>query len=275
MDNNELNSQENLENNNLNEKNSKKKKIFIALGIIIILIVSGFFLLYNIVLTLSNDDDGFQPYTNTTNQDLTNKTENTNTSSLHSKVDGIMISPDAKPIIYLYPTEQTKIEVKLGYPEKLTCSYPKYENGWTVIANPDGKLKDIETGRTLYSLYWEGEHTESINLDEGFVIKGSDTIKFLEEKLAILGLSDTEAEEFIIYWLPKLQDNKYNYIKFATMEEINKNMPLEFSVQPDSLIRVLMAFKALNEYIEVPEQKLETPKRDGFVAVEWGGTEIK
>lgn len=26
--------------------------------------------------------------------------------------------------------------------------------------------------------------------------------------------------------------------------------------------------------IEVPEQKLETPTREGFVAVEWGGTEI-
>ena len=265
MDNNELNPQENL------EKNSKTKKIIIALSIIIILIVSGFFILYNIVLTLSIDDDGFQPYTNTTNQNLTNKTQTTNISTPPSTSDMV----DYKPIIYLYPTEQTKIEVKLGYPEKLTCSYPEYENGWNVIANPDGKLKDLKTGRTLYSLYWEGEHTESINLDEGFVVKGSDTIKFLEEKLAILGLSDTEAEEFIIYWLPKLQDNKYNYIKFATMEEINKNMPLEFSVQPDSLIRVLMAFKALDEYIEVPEQKLETPKREGFVAVEWGGTEIK
>ena len=52
-------------------------------------------------------------------------------------------------------------------------------------------------------------------------------------------------------------------------------MPLEFSVEPDNIIRVLMQYRALDSYIEVNEQKLETPERTGFVAVEWGGTEIK
>lgn len=36
-----------------------------------------------------------------------------------------------------------------------------------------------------------------------------------------------------------------------------------------------MQYKAMDEYIEIPQQKLETPKREGFVVVEWGGTEIK
>ena len=111
--------------------------------------------------------------------------------------------------------------------------------------------------------------------NDGFVVKGNETIEFLEEKLAILGLNEIEAEEFIVYWLPKLQENEYNYIRFATMDEINKNMPLEFSVKPDTIIRVLMQYKGLDNYIEVKEQKLETPERTGFVAVEWGGTEIK
>lgn len=71
-------------------------------------------------------------------------------------------------------------------------------------------------------------------------MKGTDVAEFLEDKLALLGLNEREAEEFIVYWLPKLQENKYNYIRFATMEEINENMPLKFSTEPDSLIRVLM-----------------------------------
>ena len=97
----------------------------------------------------------------------------------------------------------------------------------------------------------------------------------MEEKLAVLGLTERETEEFIVYWLPKLEANKYNYIRFASINEINENMPLEISKQPDSLIRVLMIFKGLDEPITVQEQKLETPERTGFVAVEWGGTEIK
>ena len=52
-------------------------------------------------------------------------------------------------------------------------------------------------------------------------------------------------------------------------------MPLEFSVEPDTLIRVMMEFKGLDKPISVEEQQLETPVRTGFVIVEWGGTEIK
>ena len=90
-----------------------------------------------------------------------------------------------------------------------------------------------------------------------------------------MGLTDREAEEFIIYWLPILQKNKYNYIRFASTDEINKNMPIEINPNPDTIIRVLMTFKGLEEPMEVEEQKLITPNRNGFVAVEWGGTEIK
>ena len=182
---------------------------------------------------------------------------------------------DYKPIIYLYPLEKTDITVKLGNPEKLICSYPRYEDSWNVTANPDGTLVDNKTGRNLYSLYWEGKDVIGTDMKEGFVVKGEDSAKFLEEKLEILGLNYKEAEEFIVYWLPKLEANKYNYIRFASMEEIEAYMPLEFSVKPDSLIRILMQFKGVDEKIEVKEQKLETPKREGFVAVEWGGTELK
>ncbi len=181
----------------------------------------------------------------------------------------------AKPIIYLYPEKETELFVRLGNSERVTVSYPEYKDGWHVIAKPDGKLIDVNTGRSLYSLYWEGIQDKKLDIKDGFVVKGSDTVKFLEEKLDYLGLSEREAEEFIVYWLPKLQNNKYNYIRFATMEEINENMPLEFSEKPDTIIRVLMQFKALDSEIKVKPQKLISPERKGFVAVEWGGTEIK
>jgi hypothetical protein len=63
---------------------------------------------------------------------------------------------DLKPIIYLYPEEKTDVTVRLGAPEKLTASYPKYTDGWQVTAYPNGDLIDKKTGNKLYSLYWEG-----------------------------------------------------------------------------------------------------------------------
>lgn len=192
---------------------------------------------------------------------------------------GSILSQGAyKPIIYLYPENEIQLNVKLGYPELATCLYPEYDvkSGWNVLAKPNGDLFDLNTNRKLYALYYESKNKKEYNVtDEGFIVSREDTVKFLEEKLAILGLNDREAEEFIIYWLPKLQENEYNYIRFASVDEINENMPLEFSQQPDTLIRILMTYKGLNTPIQVKEQNLEKIERKGFTAVEWGGSEIK
>ena len=182
---------------------------------------------------------------------------------------------DDKPIIYLYPEEEMNVSVKLLNDKYLTTTYPKYQNGWNVYAYPNGDLIDNNTGRSLYSLYWEGDNHQTLVKEDGFVVKKEDTITFLEEKLAILGLNEREANEFIIYWLPKMEHNAYNYIRFETIEEINNYMPLEISPKPDTVIRVQMDFKGLNEKIEVIEQELTTPNRNGFTVVEWGGSIIK
>ena len=164
----------------------------------------------------------------------------------------------------------------LGHPECITHSYPAYDGCWRVSARPDGTLTDLGTGRELYSLYYENiSAVPLMQTGEGFVVRGGDTASFLEEKLAILGLSEREAEEFIIYWLPRLEDNAWNYIRFAGRAEIDAEMPLEISPRPDSVIRVLMLCRPLDAPVEVREQILSTPERTGFTAVEWGGAELR
>lgn len=184
------------------------------------------------------------------------------------------IIKEYKPIIYLYPEKEDDVEVKLGKPEKLTCTYPKYKESWKVLAKPNGDLVYKENGRKLYSLYWEGKNTVKQSLQEGFIVKGEDVASFLEEKLAILGLNEREAEEFIIYWLPKMESNKYNFVRFETKEEIDEDMPLEITPKPDTVIRVVMVYKKILKPYDVKEQVLETPERKGFTVVEWGGTKI-
>ena len=182
----------------------------------------------------------------------------------------------SKPIIYIYPETETSVQVSVGHPEKLSCVYPEYdaEDGWEVIAKPNGDLIDTKTGRNLYCLYWEGNQKQEYKFNDGFVVAGKDSAKFLEEKLAILGLNEREANEFIIYWLPKLEANKYNLIRFETTEEIEEYMPLNIEPKPDSLIRIMMDFKGLNRPLEIEEQKLETVVREGYTVVEWGGSEF-
>ena len=178
-----------------------------------------------------------------------------------------------KPLIYLYPEKATNISVKLGNSENIIVSYPKYNNGWNIKAFSDGTLID-SNNKEYYGLYWEGNNHITGIKDDGFIVEGKDTIKFLEEKLNTLGLTERESNEFIIYWLPKLEMNKYNYIRFETLDEINSYMPLIIEPQPDTLIRVLMDYKPLDKKINVNEQQLSTPIRNGFTVVEWGGSEI-
>jgi len=181
-----------------------------------------------------------------------------------------------KPIIYLYPEQETEVTLELKDISILTHTYPTYSSeGWNVLAKPNGDLIDLNTGRNLYSLYWEGKNDTKLDMSVGFVIEGRDTISFLEEKLALLGLSQREANEFIIYWLPQMENNKYNFIYFVQTEEMNEYMPLEVTPAPDTSIRILMKFKALDKYIEVKEQEIKTPERKGFVLVEWGGTKYE
>ncbi len=179
----------------------------------------------------------------------------------------------AKPVIYLYPEQETEVSVQLDYDGELTCTYPAYEDGWSVTAQPDGTLTD-EDGKQYSYLFWEGETDVEYDMSRGFVVKGSDTAEFLQEKLSYLGLTPREYNEFIVYWLPKMQDHPYNLIAFQ-QEAYTDSAALTISPQPDSILRVFMAYQPLEQPVEIEEQVLAPFAREGFAVVEWGGTEIR
>lgn len=181
-----------------------------------------------------------------------------------------------KPIIYLYPTEKTEISVKLNYQGKLTHTYPSYpENGWKVTAEPNGTLWD-EKGMEYYALFWEGIPSKPLIPTDGFIVAGHETAEFLEEKLAYLGLNRREANEFIMFWLPQLENNPYNLIHFAG-QEYEEQVPLEITPTPETSIRVMMLTQPLPAKIDFPEQDLTPLKktRKGFTVVEWGGSVVE
>lgn len=177
-----------------------------------------------------------------------------------------------KPVIYLYPEEETNVTVTLDG-VGLFCTYPKYHDGWTVTAYPDGHLKDSD-GRTYNYLYWEGRTEFENDFSSGFCIRGEDTASFLEDALEKLGLNRKEANEFIVYWLPLMEGNIYNIISFD-ISSYEKAAPLRVSPEPDTLIRVFMSWKPAESEISIEEETLTCPERNGFTVVEWGGSEIK
>lgn len=179
----------------------------------------------------------------------------------------------AKPVIYLYPPDLTSAYVTLELDGKVKCTYPAYNGGWNVTAAPDGTLTD-EKGQSYNYLYWEGNTNARWDMSKGFCVKGTDTAAFLENALEKLGLNRREANEFIVYWLPLMEQNEYNIISFQ-QEVYTDAARLKIDPAPDTMIRVFMAWQGVDSFVDIMPQELTSPQREGFTVVEWGGTEIK
>lgn len=181
---------------------------------------------------------------------------------------------ELKPMIYLYPEQEQRVSVSLDYNGKFTHVYPSFSANttWQVTAKPDGTIRC--NNREYYALFWEGVKDKTYKIDEGFCVKGSDTEKFLEEKLETLGLNHREINESIVYWLPQMEDNPYNIITFQDRAYTN-DAKLTVVPKEDTMIRVFMTWYPSVKAIDIREQKLFPMKRQGFTVVEWGGARIK
>lgn len=183
-----------------------------------------------------------------------------------------------KPNIYLYPVKKQDVLVKLNFTGMISTSYPTYNSqihGWQVTAFPDGKIINKADHKEYSYLFWEGKNADlKYDLSKGFIVAGKDTLGFLQETLAKMGLTPKEYNEFIVYWLPKMHDNKYNLVTFAG-KEYTDNAKLEITPQPDSILRVFMVFKPLAEKITIKAPEIKPFTRKGFTVVEWGGTELR
>ncbi len=179
-----------------------------------------------------------------------------------------------KPVIYLYPENELTVDVNFDFDGKLNTTYPEISNGgWQGLnVKPDGTIS--KNGREYYCLFWEGEGGFEPSFSKGFCVKGEDTAAFLEKVLKAQGLNDKEANEFIIYWLPILSRNAYNLISFQG-ENYTEAAKLNITPTPQSVIRVFMAYKALEQPVEIEPQEFDGFERVGFTVVEWGGGEVK
>lgn len=183
-----------------------------------------------------------------------------------------------KPAIYLYPEKKTKIQIKHTFKGDIHTTYPAYNDGWEVVAEPNGKLLNTADKRHYDYLFWDGFynfHPSHFDYKEGFYVSRENYTSFLLEKLTILGLNETEINDFIVYWLPILSMNEQSFIHFRVNDDIDNSSKLEVTPQPDVMIRVFMEFKSYDgKSPKLKEQKLPELKRGKFTLVEWGGSDI-
>ncbi len=175
-----------------------------------------------------------------------------------------------KPVIYLYPTKDTEVSVKVG--ANITVSEPKYpQNGWTVLAHSNGQL-DYQN-QTYPNLFWEGTGF-GVYPDKskyGIVVPQSKLISTLISQLTQLGLNAQESADFMEFWTDKLPLSPYVRLTWLDTQDMNVLAPLQVSPLPKTSIRIFLEFQGLEKPIGLIPQNLSSPARDGFTLVEWGG----
>ena len=170
------------------------------------------------------------------------------------------------PNIYLYPETTTNVQVSLGFPSggHVTVSEPEYGNLWNVVVTPDG----IIDGKHPY-LFYETLVPIPIETETGWLLDGNNLEQEFRTLLADLGFVGREIDDFIDYWLPRLEGPPYYAVYLQQPEQMTT---FNISPAPQSVLRALFAFRALEHPVAIASPRIPPFTRSGFTVVEWGVT---
>lgn len=176
-----------------------------------------------------------------------------------------------KPNIYIYPTEETILSVKLNFLQggSITKSIPDYDNGngWkNLTVKPNGTIND-----KYGFLFYEAIQPDKWQYKTGWVIKNENLETFFGQNLTETGFIEKEIDEFIEYWIPRL--NKFDYYALYPQykSEIDKLIELKISQKPDNILRLFYVIDGMNKKINLTEPTIPEFNRVDFVVTEWGG----
>ena len=199
-----------------------------------------------------------------------------------------------KPAIYVYGNKDSNEQIQdytvslsvNNENNKIKTIYPTatidnniYNWNISVDKNKSGLVYD---NQNYDYLFWDADYNIDYEFNNGFCVKGSNTKDFLEEKLYSMGLNEKEVHDFVVYWLPVMQNNNYNLISFVGMDKndtYNKDFDLQLlddGTPVGDSFRVIIVWKSVDEKVDIEEQTLphfNRPTNKPYM-IEWGGVEI-
>ncbi|MDX9694670.1 MAG: hypothetical protein RBT49_02665 [Bacteroidales bacterium] len=173
-----------------------------------------------------------------------------------------------KPNIYIYPTEKTQLEVKINFPMggNIITSIPEYGQGWNIAVDTNGIIDNY------YSyLFYESIQPDIWQVNYGWITKSDQLESFFRQNMSEYGFEGREIDDFIEYWIPRLDIYSFYSIYPQTERTINNVIKLDFSKQPDSMLRLFYVIKGHNQKPDnIIEPTIESFERNGFAVTEWG-----
>jgi len=173
-----------------------------------------------------------------------------------------------KPAIYIYPEEDSQFQVQLILKNgtKITESIPKYNEGWDVFVEKSGRID------SKYDyLFYEASIKIMPELSSGWCISRKNLKNKLNNLLLKIGLNQQETNEFLDYWLNRLQDYKYYKIYPVVNNQLDGFVELDITSQPKTIFRIWFFFQGVNDFEELSSTQIQNFIREGTTVIEWGG----
>lgn len=173
-----------------------------------------------------------------------------------------------KPNIYIYPNEEIELSLKIHFPMGgvIVTSIPEYGKGWEIKVDSNGLINN-----TYSYLFYESKQPDVWQRQYGWVIKTDKLESFFRKNMNDYGFKNNEVDDFIEYWIPRLKDSPYYTIYPQTKNLINSVITLDFSEQPDNLLRLFYVIKGNNQIQnELIEPTIDNFERKGYFVTEWG-----
>jgi len=173
-----------------------------------------------------------------------------------------------KPNIYLYPEETMELDVDILFPHggEIIESVPEYGDGWHITVEPSG----IIDGQ-YDCLFYESLQPDYGQYDAGWTVAREELEDFFRNNMAQTAFIEAEIDDFIEYWIPLLTDFPYYAIYPQYNDELDQMIQLEFSTQPQSLIRLIYSVRGLQDNnLNLQQPAIPPFARYGFTVTEWG-----
>lgn len=200
-------------------------------------------------------------------EEITEYNENVTVNSNYVELRVPAEAQMEKPNIYLYPEETVYLDITLDFPQggHVTTSIPEYGTGWNVRVESDGTID----GKYGY-LFYESQNPDVFQYRNGWTVENGDLEEFFRINLSAYGFAGREIEDFIEWWIPRLDGGCYN-IYPQTAAEIDPVVKLNISIEPDSVQRLSYAVKETSSCVNhLDEPVIEQFVREGFSVLEWG-----
>jgi hypothetical protein len=169
---------------------------------------------------------------------------------------------DDAPNVYLYPEEPTMVRVSVESPRSITQSDPPYDQGWEVLAEPDGRLTG-PFGERDFLFYELISPLSRLQRTEGFCVEGPLALVSMEALMEEAGFLPDEIADFSAFW-----DAEFQSASVLTIYPQVDLPGLRIRPRPDHLLRLWFAVRQGCQVVDEPE--IPRVERTGFHAAEWG-----